>query len=199
MRASRFGLVFCALSLGTACGGHTPAAPSTVQTEPIQTTVSSAVADGMNQVAVRAPTTGDVVNTFTMPCPGGGSIVLTFGGTLPRDPGTVLTTSSRSEHRDCKYGNTTINGDPYLESTNEHIFSGPGATGTSTSTMRATGGLRFDADGVQGRVKFNCTMIVTIPPPDGASRPLPSMTWSGTTTWEQPIGSTSVVRPCGPA
>src|SRR6185295_10945086 len=156
MRAAGFGFILAAAILGTACR-HTPSAPSSTLSAISQAAVTSAMAQSLSQVAVLAPTSGDVANSITFPCAGGGSIVTTFGGSLPRDPGTVLTTSSRSEFRDCKSGNTTINGDPYLESHNQHVFSDPSHGGAVTSTMSTSGGLRFDTNGVQGRVQFNCT------------------------------------------
>jgi hypothetical protein len=51
---------------------------------------------------------------------------------------------------------------------------------------------------VQGRVQFNCTTTTTISMSNG-STPQFSMSASGTITFEQPLGSTPVVRPCGPA
>jgi hypothetical protein len=68
-----------------------------------------------------------------------------------------------------------------------------------TATMSMTGGLRFDAGGTQGRARYDCTHVISMQiPPVGAPAPTPpSMTSSGTITWEQPIG-TVTVRPCGP-
>ncbi len=79
-------------------------------------------------------------------------------------------------------------------------FSGPagGTGGDSVATMRTTGGMRINSNGVQGRVQFNCTTTVSISMSNGSS-PQVSVSSSGTTTFEQPLGSTPVVRPCGPA
>jgi hypothetical protein len=63
--------------------------------------------------------------------------------------------------------------------------------------MKTTGGLRIDSAGVKGRVGIDCTMTVTFRMVNGTTQS--SATWSGTTTFEQPIGSTPVVRPCGPS
>jgi hypothetical protein len=40
-------------------------------------------------------------------------------------------------------------------------------------------------------------MVVNVSSVNGSTQS--SATWSGTTTFEQPLGSTPVVRPCGPA
>lgn len=150
----------------------------------------------MSQVALAGLSPGTAPTSFTISCAGGGSIVITLDPFTP-GPTNVFRSSSRAEYRDCKNQSVTINGDPYLESSAEHVFaSGPGSD--ATSTMRTTGGLRMDANGVQGRVKFDCTMTSTfhlVPGSTTTSTP----TWSGTMTIEQPIGSTPVVRPCGPA
>ena len=81
----------------------------------------------------------------------------------------------------------------------EFSFSTPpgGTGGDSVSTLRTTGGVRVD-NGVQGRVQFNCTTTVSISMANPSS-PQVSVASSGTTTFEQPLGSTPVVRPCGPA
>ena len=158
----------------------------------------SAMTQAMSQLAIVAPTGGGVPNTFTMPCPGGGSIVMTFT-TTPLQPQTnVFRSSSRTEYQDCRNHAVTLNGDPYLETSSEHTFPTIGGpTGESSSTLRTTGGMRIDSGGVQGRVQFNCTMTVSV---NTATRPPQvSMTSSGTITFEQPLGSTPVVRPCGPS
>jgi hypothetical protein len=68
-----------------------------------------------------------------------------------------------------------------------------------TVTMRMTGGLRFDAGATQGRAQYDCTHVMSFQI-GNATQPQPSMpsiTSSGTMTWEQPLG-TMTVRPCGP-
>ena len=74
----------------------------------------------------------------------------------------------------------------------------PSSSVFAVVTMRTTGGLRMNTNGVQGRVQFNCTTTVSISIVNGSS-PQVSVSSSGTTTFEQPLGSTPVTRPCGPA
>jgi hypothetical protein len=185
------------LSLAAACGGSpsSPSSGSGTSSLAAESAVMSAMAQAMSQLAVVRPT-GDPP-TLTMPCGGGGSIVITLG-TLPPQQANVYRSSSRIEFRDCRNQTITLNGDPYLETSAEHAFPTPsGAGGDSVSTLRTTGGLRIDSSGVQGRVQFNCTMVVNVSSVNGSTQS--SATWSGTTTFEQPLGSTPVVRPCGPA
>jgi hypothetical protein len=159
----------------------------------------SAMTQAMSQVALAGRTMGDTPNTFTVACAGGGSMVLTLNP-LPPQQTNVFRSSSRIEYHDCKNQAVTINGDPYLESSMEVSFSAPGG-GTdsdSISTMKTTGGLRISSDSGQGRVQFNCTTTVSIKTANGTA-PQVSMSSSGTITFEQPIGSTPVARPCGPA
>jgi hypothetical protein len=158
----------------------------------------SAMAQAMSQIALVGRTPSDTPNTFTLPCAGGGSMVMTMSP-LPPQPN-VFRSSSRIEYRDCQNQTVTINGDPYLESSIDLSFSTPGGGigGDSVSTLRTTGGLRINSNGVQGRVQFNCTTTVSINMANGSS-PQVSVSSSGTTTFEQPLGSTPVMRPCGPA
>ena len=135
------------------------------------------------QLAVTPPPSGGITNPLTMPCQGGGSMVITLGPMEPPQDN-VFRTSSRIEYRDCRNQTVTINGDPYLESSGEFLLPTPGGTGEATSTttrhafrQRRRRGVRF-------------SMRLT---------PEVSMTATGTTTFEQPLGSTPVVRPCGPA
>ena len=195
----------CALLLGLSfaagCGKST-SSPSTVagtSSLAAESAVRSAMTQAMSQVAFAARTTGVTDNTFTSPCPGGGSIVMTMTS-LPQQPGNVFRSSSRIEFRDCTNQTVTINGDPYLETSIDLLFSGlaGGTGGDSVSTMRTTGGLRISSNGVQGRVQFSCTTTVSISMANG-STPQISSSSTGTTTFEQPLGSTPVVRPCGPA
>ena len=192
-------LLVC-LSLAAGCG-ESPSSPSSVSSASslaAESAVMSAMAQAMSQTALFGRTTGDTPNTFTMACPGGGSMVMTMSP-LPQQPGNVLRTSSRIEFHDCRNQAVTINGDPYLDTSMEFSFSTPaGGTGDSVSTMRTTGGMRVNSNGVQGRVQFNCTTTVSISMSSG-STPQISVSSSGTTTFEQPLGSTPVVRPCGPS
>lgn len=157
----------------------------------------SVVAQAMSQLAIVGPIAGGTPNTFTMPCPGGGSIVTTMDPLPLQQPG-LFHSSSKIEFRDCKNQAGTLNGDPYLETSGDFSFPTSGGTiGDSVSTLRTTGGLRMDTSGVLGRVQFNCTMTVSVHLVNGT--PQLSITSDGTTTFEQPLGSTPVVRPCGPA
>ena len=125
-------------------------------------------------------------------------MTITYSGTLPPDLSRTIVSTSRTEFNDCKSQDVIMRGDPYLQTTGEHTF-GPivgGALASSTATMRTTGGLRFDANGKQGRAQYNCTQVMTIQF-TGTNTPQVSITSSGTITWEQPLG-TLTVRPCGP-
>ena len=158
----------------------------------------SAMTQAMSQLAIVAPTGAGVPNTFTMPCPGGGSIVMTFTTTPPQPQSNVFRSTSRTEYQDCRNHTVTLNGDPYLETSSEHTFpSIGGPTGESSSTLRTTGGMRIDSGGVRGRAQFDCTMTANVRFVNGT--PQVSFSSSGTITLEQPLGSTPVVRPCGPA
>jgi hypothetical protein len=148
----------------------------------------------MSQAALGGSLAGGAPNTVTLPCTGGGSIVTTVSP-LPQPTG-ALRFSSRIEFRDCRNDTVTINGDPYLDTSMELLTSGPG--GNATLRQETAGGVRINSNGVQGRVQFNCTTTTTISMSNG-STPQFSMSASGTITFEQPLGSTPVVRPCGPA
>jgi hypothetical protein len=192
-------VVLIGMSLAAGCGGS-PSSPSSLpgsSSLAAESAVMSAMTQAMSQVAIVAATSGDASNTLTMPCASGGSIVITLNP-LPPQQKNLYRSSSRTEFRDCRNQTTTLNGDPYLETSAEHSFpTSSGAGGDSISTLRTTGGLRIDSGGVQGRVQFNCTMTVSVQSVNGSTQS--SVTWSGTTTFEQPLGSTPVVRPCGPA
>jgi len=192
--------IFFTVSLAAGCGGS-PSAPSSSSSASLnvaaQTAVMSAMTQAMSQLVIAAPT-ADGANSFTMPCPGGGSIVTTFSMTAPQ-LANVYRSTSRTEFRDCRNQTVTLNGDPYLETSAEHVFSSTGAPSTdSTSTITTSGGVRMESGGVVGRAQFNCTMIMSVHLVNGGS-PQVSVSASGTIAFEQPIGSTPVVRPCGPA
>jgi len=93
----------------------------------------------------------------------------------------------------------TINGDPYLSMASDYVLSpaGGGLPPSITATIRTTGGLRFDAGGVQGRAQYNCTPMMSMQLANDGTLPQPSITSTGTITWEQPLG-TVTVRSCGP-
>ena len=192
--------VVVGLSLAAGCGGSpsSPSSGSGTSNLAAESVVTSAMRQAMSQVALVAPTSGGAPNTFTMACAGGGSMVITVGMPAPSQ-NNIYRSSSRTEFRDCRNQSVTLNGDPYLETSAEHSFptpSGPG--GDSISTLQTSGGIRIDNAGVLGRVRIDCTMIVTVRLVNGSS-PQVSLTSSGTITFEQPLGSTPVVRPCGPS
>ena len=189
-------LVSAALAAGCS---KSPASPSPESTQAAEAAVVSAMSQAMRQLAIVVPPGGGVPNTFTMPCPGGGSIVMTFTTTPLQERTGVFRSSSRVEYQDCRNNSVTLNGDPYLETSSEHSFPTIGGpTSESTSTHRTSGGMRIDIGGVRGRAQFDCTMTANVRMLNGAP-PQVSVTSSGTITLEQPLGSTPVVRPCGPA
>ena len=108
--------------------------------------------------------------------------------------------SSRHEFTDCRTQTVTINGDPAILMEGTYTFGAATGTGnvpsSMTSTTRMTGGLRFDAAGVAGRARYDCTMTTSMQ--IGSNGPLapPTLTSSGTITWEQPLGTVRV-QPCG--
>lgn len=198
MRPYQLSVALLAVVLTAGCG-RAPSGPSQVSSASAQMVVGAAVTEALSKAAVVAPFSGDVVQGVTMPCPDGGTIKLTYSAAMPTGPGSTLTTSSKTEFDNCKSQNVTIQGDPYLESSGEHVV-GPivnNQPSTLTSTMRTTGGLRFEATGTQGRARYNCTQVMSI---TFGSNGLPtiSTTSSGTITWEQPLG-TVTTRPCGPS
>ena len=189
--------VLASAAVTAGCSGS-PASPSPGSTQATEAAVMSAMTQAMRQLSIVAPTGGGAPHTFTMPCPGGGSIVMTFTTTPLQTQTNVFRSSSRMEYQECRNNMVTINGDPYLERTSEHSFPTIGnPTGESSSTHRTTGGMRIDSGGVRGRAQFDCTMTANVRFVNGT--PQVSLTSSGTITLEQPLGSTPVVRPCGPA
>lgn len=187
--------VLISLSLAAGCGGSpsSPSPASGTSSASVESAARSAMTQAMTQIAINGRAPGD---PFTSLCDGGGSIVMTMTP-LPQPQPNVFGASIRIEYRDCTRQTITINGDPYLEST----MQSSGALGTggpSVMTMQTTGGLRITSNGVQARVQFNCSTISTITVTAG-STPQVSISSSGTITLEQPLGSTPVVRPCGPA
>jgi hypothetical protein len=114
----------------------------------------------------------------------------------------TLTLSSRMEFNDCQSQSVLIQGDPYLETTSEYAFDTVPTSPTSalpngSSTTRMTGGLRITSNGVQGRLRYDCSHVMTWQVLNGV--PQFSTAASGTIVWEQPIGSEPRVRPCGPS
>ena len=189
------------VGLAAGCGGQSPSSPSSSQSSSsaTQSAVMATVSQAMSQAALAGRTATVDANTITVPCSGGGSMVITISP-LPQVPSDVFKSSSRLEFRDCRNQNVTMNGDPYLDLSMELSFSTPGGalSGNSTSTIRTTGGVKINNNGVLGRAQFNCTTTVSITVVNGSS-PQVSVSSTGTTTFEQPIGSTPVTRPCGPS
>jgi hypothetical protein len=93
----------------------------------------------------------------------------------------------------------TINGDPAILIDGTYTFERTtgGALSSMTGTMRMTGGLRFDAPGSSGRVRYDCTMVMSMQIGSDGIPMQPTITSSGTITWEQPPG-TVTVHSCGP-
>ena len=204
MRAHRFIAALTLGGLAAGCGGSSPSAPSTV-TPP--TGLSPATTQGIIGATLTQATSALVsassdglsrVMTYT--CPGGGSMTMTMTFNLtPTVPSGTVTSSSRTEFSDCRSESVTIHGDPYLLMTGETLIvrGSDGLTSSMTVTMRMTGGLRFEAGATQGRAQYDCTHVMSFQIGNGAPTHQPSITSSGTMTWEQPLG-TVTVRPCGP-
>ena len=204
MRAPRFIAPLLLAGLAAGCGGSSPSAPSTV-TPP--TSVSPATTQGIigatltqaTSVLVSATLDG-LSRVITFPCPSGGSVTMTMTlTTVPTGPSRTVTSSSRTEFSDCRSESVTIHGDPYLMMTDETVVvrGADPFTSSTTVTMRMTGGLRFEAGATQGRAQYDCTHVMSFEIGNGAPLHQPSITSSGTMTWEQPLG-TVTVRPCGP-
>jgi hypothetical protein len=202
MRARRLHAPLILAGLAAGCGGSSPSAPSTVMPP---ANVSPAATQGIvgamltqaTSVLVSAAPDG-LSRAITYTCPGGGSMTITINVTTPAGPPGAVTTSTRTEFSDCRSQTVTINGDPYLTSAAEHVFvrGADGVASSMTSTIRMTGGVRFNADATQGRARYDCTQVMSLQLVNGTPSQ-PSITSSGTITWEQPLG-TVTVHPCGP-
>jgi hypothetical protein len=77
-----------------------------------------------------------------------------------------------------------------------------GSSTTAPSTVAPSAGVNPDAvQGIVGATVTQATGMLVSAAPGGLSRVMtpspPSITSSGTVTWEQPLG-TVTVRPCGP-
>jgi hypothetical protein len=154
--------------------------------------VRATVAQAITQIGI-TPAYGGSIN---VPCPSGGSMTITPMSIGTPTPAGDFSFTSRTEFKDCRSGAVSMNGDPYLE--NAASFSGL-STATMTSTVNTTGGIRFDVNGQQGRVQYNCTQTMTIQGPitPGVLPPM-TISYSGSITWEQPLGSAPVTRACSP-
>lgn len=205
MRACSSGALLVVLALSAGCGGQGPSAPSQLTpttSSPLNIAgTQSLVAAAVNQAAMNTAMTVSPdgrSSTVTIPCADGGSIsvTMTFSPTSPGTSG-PLTSSSRMEFGNCRNQTVTINGDPAIMMDGTYTFVTTGNTLSSmTALTRMTGGLRFDTAGTAGRARYDCTMTMSMQFSDGTPMQ-PTVTATGTITWEQPLGTVSV-RSCGP-
>ena len=185
------------MSLVAGCG-QSPSSPSLASgtsTAPVEAAVRAAMVRAMNQAALGA--TGNPTNGFTVPCDNGGSMVMTTDP-LSQKPPNVFGATMRIEFIDCTHETVTLNGDPYLSMTIQSSYPmGFGTGGETVLTIQTTGGVRLASNGVQGRAQFNCSSTATTTAANTPSAQV-TMTSTGSVTFEQPLGTTPVVRPCGP-
>lgn len=193
-----------AVSLGllvAGCGGSgSPAAPST--TSPAVTTSSSAAASTQSLVtaavsgasALALTGTGGMNTPVQSACPNGGSVTFTFSNPSTLN-GSTMTVNGRMEFNNCQSQGVTIQGDPYLQMSGTYSMPvSSGSATTASASQHMAGALRFTADGEQGRAQYDCSYAMTIQMGSGA--PQVSMVATGTMAWEQPLGSTPVMRSC---
>jgi len=109
-----------------------------------------------------------------------------------------LTSSSRLEFADCRMQTVTMNGDPAILMDGVYTFGAATPTGSRSisATTHMTGGVRFDTPSGAGRAKYDCTMSISMQIGSDGTTSQPSVTSSGTITWEQPLGTVSV-HACG--
>ena len=204
MRA-RSGASLVMLALLAACGGQGPSAPSpltrSTSPDPGTSTTQSLVAATVSQAAINATMTTPRAGSspiITFPCPDGGGMSITITSTGLGTSGT-FSVSSRIEFTDCRRQSVTINGDPAILMDGTTMFVTGTATTASgvTETTHMTGGLRFDAPGASGRSRYDCTMTISMQVGSDGMLTQPTITSSGTITWEQPLGTVSV-HSCGP-
>jgi hypothetical protein len=207
MRACTSGACLMVLGLLAGCGGQSPSAPSQsdppTPSGPGTSTTQSIVAAAMSQAVLNTAMTVSLngpSRTISFPCANGGSMSMTFDtptGIVTSGP---LTTSSRIEFTDCRNQTVTINGDPAILMEGTYTFGTATGTGTLPSSMisttRMTGGLRFDAAGVAGRARYDCTTTMSMQIDSNGTPARPTVTSTGTITWEQPLGTVAAM-PCG--
>jgi len=171
----------------------TPLGPGTPTTQSI---VAAAVSQAAMNTAMTVSTDG-LSRTITLPCTDGGSMSMTFTTTTGTVPSGTFTSSSRMEFTECRVQTVTINGDPaiQMDGTYTVVTTSAGAPSSMTATTRMTGGLRFDAAGTPGRARYDCTMVISMQISNGTPGQ-PTITSSGTITWEQPLGKVAV-QSCG--
>jgi hypothetical protein len=186
------------------CGRSSPSAPSAgapnaaVSAAEAQALVSTALTQATTTLFNAGPDGSSWVRTSNCPLGGSMTITSTFvtGGPLS-SPGMI--TSTRIEFNGCRSQTVTTDGDPYVELSSEYVF-GPSLPATLPSsltlTTRITGGTRFDAGTSQGRVRYDCALVMSRSVSETGS-PAVQITASGTIALEQPLG-TLTVRPCGP-
>jgi hypothetical protein len=205
MRACTSGAFLIVLGLLAGCGGQGPSAPSQLKpptaSGPGTSTTQNIVAAAMSQAVLNTTLTVTLnvqSRTMSFPCADGGSMSMTFDTPSSIATSGPLTTSSRIEFIDCRNQTVTMNGDPAILIDGTYTFgSGTGTLPSSmTSTTHMTGGLRFDAAGVAGRARYDCTTTMSMQMSSTGPVTQPAVTSSGTITWEQPLG-TVMVRPCG--
>jgi hypothetical protein len=209
----------CVLVFGTgglaACGHSAPASPtSTGLDATTQTTVGATVGQALSQAAASGATVisgGPIVSagapafTSTFPCPSGGSIVTTMSvpASTSDGQGTLsLKGTSRTEFNDCRSQNVVMRGDPALIQSSDFEFQNPsgGAPVTLTATTQTSGAIIAISNSVETRVQFDCTSVITLQigvtsPPSPIPRPSPIYT--GTMTWESPLGTVVRTSACG--
>lgn len=209
--AARIFVGFIVGAVITAGCGSAPTQPtsSTSQSSGNAAGAEAAIAFVMSQAFAQPLTpifSENGVLVITTPCPNGGDIKRTIKYAPPplrRDEPLTLSSTSEVQHRDCNYGGVIVNGDPSVILSSEYSSTAlldrtAGASLTSTSVTRTTGGMRHDMHGVLGRAVFDCTLTSTITyPPTLGDAPQISFVSTGTITTESPLGN-RVVRSCGP-
>lgn len=189
-------LVGLGLAAGCAPSPTTPSSKSSTSSLVSASAATFALSQAVTQVALAGGAGAAMANTLTIPCASGGTIVMTLTPLQPPQAN-AFSMTSRLEFHECVNQTVALNGDPYLESAVDMLFSSPGTTnGDATSTLRTTGGLRSSNNGVEGRVQMNCTTTASLHIVNGVPQ-ISSMTSTGTVTVEQPIGATPVEKPCG--
>ena len=203
MRACLSGAFLVAVGLLAGCGQGPsapspliPSTPSGASASITQSLVAAAVSQAAMSTAMTVSPDG-LSRTFTFPCADGGSTSVTLTSTMGALQSSTFTSSSRLEFTECRRQTVTVNGDPAILMEGAYTFgtSTGGMPSSVTSTTRMTGGLRFEAAGTLGRARYDCTMTMSMQIVNGTPAQ-PTMTSSGTITWEQPLG-TVTVRPCG--
>jgi hypothetical protein len=136
--------------------------------------------------------------TISFPCADGGSMSMTFDNPTGFVTSGTVTTSSRIEFTDCRNQAVTMNGDPAIQMDGSYTFATTtgNVPSSMTSTTRMTGGLRFDGAGSSGRARYDCATTMSMQMSSTGPIGQPTVTSSGSITWEQPLGTVAVL-PCG--